>query len=413
LQDKNELPDAELLKRFAQARDEAAFELLVWRHGPMVLSVCRRLLHHEQDAEDAFQATFLALVRKADRIAKRESLGSWLYKVAYRVALRARAKGLSRARHEKPVENVFATQPAADPGWSDVRPVLDEEIVRLPERYQATFVLYYFDGKSVDEVSQELGCPPGTVMSRLAWARERLRSRLLRRGLAPAGAMVAFVCSGKLASPPVSAALVQTTVQASVTWTAGGAASLSAPVVQLAEAALGAAVLTKGTLALGAALAILALAAGTGVVYYRVPPPKPPAAVQPPPDLADQEDLSGTWLCQARGRNGKLVQLDPQDATQRLGLHIWSGVLAIGQAGKYTRLAFQLDPAQRPRHIDLVAEDPKGGRGLGIYQLEDDTLQICYAMNQRARPTAFSTRPGEPFELLIFKRAPLPFPEDM
>ncbi|MCI0462294.1 MAG: RNA polymerase sigma factor, partial [Gemmataceae bacterium] len=157
------LTDSELLERFLSRRDEAAFEVLVWRHGPMVLNVCRRIVHQEQDAEDAFQATFLALVRKASSIGKRTALGSWLYKVAYRAALAAKAAATRRARREKQGLDLAVVTSRHDPIWSDLRPVLDAEVNRLPEKYRVPFVLCYLEGLTVDETAQQLGWPRGTV----------------------------------------------------------------------------------------------------------------------------------------------------------------------------------------------------------------------------------------------------------
>src|SRR5262249_34923091 len=134
------LSDGQLLERFVTRHDEAAFEVLVWRHGAMVLGLCQRLLRHEQDVEDAFQATFLALVRKAGSISKREAVASWLYKVAYRIALAARAKAMERATREQPW---FDLPGGKDPDghlWQELRPVLDAEVNRLPEKYRAPFV---------------------------------------------------------------------------------------------------------------------------------------------------------------------------------------------------------------------------------------------------------------------------------
>lgn len=161
------LSDAELLDRWRTRRDEAAFEVLVWRHGPMVLGVCRRVLRQAQDAEDAFQATFLALVRKADTIHQRQALPGWLYRVAYRVALQVRATRR-------------AAQPLPD-CVGDVGPdhsALDDEIARLPEKYRLAVVLCYLQGHTTDEAAHQLGCPRGTVATRLAWARRRLKARL-------------------------------------------------------------------------------------------------------------------------------------------------------------------------------------------------------------------------------------------
>src|SRR5262245_60180817 len=141
----NDQGDAQLLERFVHKRDETAFEVLVWRHAAMVVGVCQRVLRHQQDVEDAFQATFLTLVRKAASVGKRESVGSWLYKVAYRVALRARARGARQATHERLEGDVLGGEPAPDHTWLDLRPVLDEEINRLPEKYRAPVVLCYFE----------------------------------------------------------------------------------------------------------------------------------------------------------------------------------------------------------------------------------------------------------------------------
>jgi RND family efflux transporter MFP subunit len=177
------LSDAELLERYVRHRDEAAFELLLWRHGVLVFNVCRRILPREQDAEDAFQATFLAFVRKAHAIARRGSVSSWLYKVAYRVALEARERARKTAAHEKPGGEILAVHFSPDPVWSDLRPILDEELSRLPERLRRPLILCHLEGKSNEEAARELGCRLGTIYSRLSRGREMLRKRLLRRGV--------------------------------------------------------------------------------------------------------------------------------------------------------------------------------------------------------------------------------------
>ncbi|MCI0378452.1 MAG: RNA polymerase sigma factor, partial [Gemmataceae bacterium] len=179
-----DVEDAELLERFVGRADPAAFELLLWRHGPMVLGVCWRLLGQEQDAEDAFQAAFLALVRKARSIGKREAVASWLFKVAYRIACRARTlRSKASSTPTLLVPNAQASDAeelANDLLWRDLRPVLDQEIDRLPESYRRLVVLCYLQGKTNDEAARLLGCPRGTVATRLARAREKLRRRLVR-----------------------------------------------------------------------------------------------------------------------------------------------------------------------------------------------------------------------------------------
>src|SRR5439155_14145624 len=162
---------------------------LVARHGPMVWSVCRRLLTQVHDAEDAFQATFMVLVRKAARIQRRELLANWLYGVAYKVAARARGQAARRRGRETP-DLVDPVQAVADKPTDDVKAVLHEEVSHLPEKYRAPVVLCYLEGKSNEEAAENLDCPVGTVKGRLARARELLQRRLVRRGLAMTLALV-------------------------------------------------------------------------------------------------------------------------------------------------------------------------------------------------------------------------------
>src|SRR5437870_178675 len=162
--------DQQLLERFAAAGDEAAFELLVWRHGTMVLGVCRRVLRDVHAAEDAFQATFLTLVRKAGSISKREAVGSWLYKVAYRIALRAQTQAATRALREKTLEELpDVTAPgdvAETVAQQEMHSALEEEVQRLPEKYRTPVILCYLEGRAYEEAAQQLGWPKGTVATR-------------------------------------------------------------------------------------------------------------------------------------------------------------------------------------------------------------------------------------------------------
>src|SRR5271168_5195158 len=185
----NGLTDAQLLDRFRARSDlnssEAAFAGLMARHGPMVLGVCRRALRNPDDVADAFQATFLILVRRADTVRVEDSLGRWLYGVSRRVSVRAKLAAARRsAREVREIE--FAAAPAADADFDELREVLDEEIGRLPEKFRRAVVLCELEGCGHDEAARQLGCAIGTVKSRLSRAREKLRSRLIRRGVAPA-----------------------------------------------------------------------------------------------------------------------------------------------------------------------------------------------------------------------------------
>ena len=177
-----EASDAELLDRFARARDQAAFAALVRRHGPMVFGVCRRVLHDPNDAEEAFQVTFLVLVRKAAGLRQPDRLANWLYGVANRVARKARVSAARRGRHEQAAAGPDGYVPAegTDP---DVRAVLDEEMVALPDKYRAPLVLCYLEGLTNEAAAERLGWPPGSMSYRLARGRELLRQRLVRRGV--------------------------------------------------------------------------------------------------------------------------------------------------------------------------------------------------------------------------------------
>jgi RNA polymerase sigma factor (sigma-70 family) len=266
------LGDAQLLDRFVQARDEAAFEVLLWRHGPMVLGLCRRLLLRDADVEDAFQATFLTLVRKAGAISRRAALGSWLYKVAYRVALRARGRCARQARRERPLGEVAAPEPVHPLVWQDLRSVLDEEVHRLPECYRAAFVLCHLQGKTHEEAARELGCPLGTVSYRLSWARARLRSRLTRRGVALSAGLGATLLSAGAAPALVPAPLARATIQAALLGAPAPAAAagvVSANAAALTEGVLHAMWMTKVKAVSAVVLALAVLGTGGGMLTYR------------------------------------------------------------------------------------------------------------------------------------------------
>jgi RNA polymerase sigma factor (sigma-70 family) len=263
------LDDRQLLERFLSGRDQWAFESLMHRHGPMVLSVCRRFLRDMHDAEDAFQATFLVLLRKARSLSKRELLANWLYGVAYRTALRARRDAARRHLHEtRRCEKSLVTEDN-DRAWREHQETLDEEIHRLPAKYRAPIVLCYFEGLTLKEAAQQLGWPTGTVAGRLARARNLLGARLTRRGvsLTAAGAVLALEENSRAAVP---ALLAGSTIQAATILTskqAAGGAVISAPVMALTEGVLKVMFFTKLKLA-AVVVGVTALSAGTGVVIY-------------------------------------------------------------------------------------------------------------------------------------------------
>jgi RNA polymerase sigma factor (sigma-70 family) len=257
----NSLTDAQLLDRFRARSDlsssEAAFAGLMARHGPMVLGVCRRALRNPDDVADAFQATFLILVRKADTVRVEDSLGRWLYGVSRRVSVRAKLAVARRsAREVREIE--LAAAPAADADLAEVRDVLDEEIGRLPEKFRSAVVLCELVGCGHDEAARQLGCAVGTVKSRLSRAREKLRSRLIRRGVAPL-AWALVVESTRAAVP---AELIETTVKAAV----GYADWVVSPAVTLlTQGVLRAMLLKKVSMIAITVVASLALATSAGV----------------------------------------------------------------------------------------------------------------------------------------------------
>jgi RNA polymerase sigma factor (sigma-70 family) len=262
--------DAELLERFAAQRDEAAFEALLRRHGPLVWSVCRRVLGEDHAAEDAFQATFLVLVRKAHSVSKQASIRSWLHGVALRVSLRARQQEQLRRRREQEMPS----RPSGDTTWQDVRPILDEEIQRLPEKYRLPIILCYLEGQTNDEASRLLNCPRGTIAIRLARARERLRSRLIRRGVTlSAGTLAALLADNAMSAAVPPLLLAQTAKVAFL-----GATSVSISI--LTEGVLHAMFLSKFKAA-SAFVLVLAVVGGAGIGAYHLRAQVPPNQVPP------------------------------------------------------------------------------------------------------------------------------------
>jgi RNA polymerase sigma factor (sigma-70 family) len=220
-----QVPDRELLQNFVSRRDEAAFAALLRRHGPMVHGVCRRVLRNEADAEDAFQAAFLVLARKAAAVRRQESVGSWLYGVAYRVALKARVSAGRRRLREGLADTRRVADPLDDITVREAQALLDEELARLPEKYRAPLVLCCLQGLTRDEAGRQLGWPVGLVKSRIEQARQRLHARLAARGLALTAALAALTLGEQGAAAAVPGALLQATARAAVSFASGGAAA--------------------------------------------------------------------------------------------------------------------------------------------------------------------------------------------
>jgi RND family efflux transporter MFP subunit len=303
--------DGQLLDRFVQKRDESAFELLLWRHGAMVLNVCRRLVRNDEDAEDAFQATFLALVKKARSIRRGEALAGWLYRVAYRAALEARTRSARVARHEKPAQPHTECAGYIEPGWNDLSPVLDEEIGRLPERFRLPLILCYLEGKTNEEAARQLGCPTGTVFSRLSKGRALLRTRLVRRGLALSAAGLATLLTQNAAAAGPVPALLAATLKAGMSAAAGRAAAVSSHVASLTEGVLKAMFIKKIKFAVGLFVVLAFLVAGGGGLLYHALQAGPPDQIDPPAIVAPPQTKSENEQNRAKTITVQVVSPEP------------------------------------------------------------------------------------------------------
>lgn len=281
------LTDGQLLERFATHGGEAAelaFAAIVERHGPMVFRVCRGILRDDHEAMDAFQATFLILLRKGRTLWVRDSLGPWLHRVACRAAGRARVNASRRRVHEHgAAERGNRPEQSAIPG--DLAEALHEEVDRLPNHYRVPVVLCDMEGRTYEEAARHLGCPVGTVRSRLARGRERLRGRLIRRGLAPSAGALGLALSARAATPAMPAHLLGATIQLAKRILVGStttAGEVSASVLKLAEGVRGMMLVHQLKCALVGLLAAVGLAAiGAGVLAQQTPQAEGQAASKP------------------------------------------------------------------------------------------------------------------------------------
>jgi RNA polymerase sigma factor (sigma-70 family) len=416
--------DAELIEDFVSRRDEDAFSALVERHGPMVLRVCRQLLRDAHDSEDAFQATFLVLVRKAGSIRARELVGNWLYGVAHRVAARMLTVTARRRTREGPGGAMADVEADSEPGPSDLQPVLHEEVNRLPERYRAPVVLCYLEGKSNEEVARALSRPVGTIKGWLSRARKILRARLARRGLAlSTGLLTAALAENAGAAVP-PAALRAVTLKAAKRFAAGRTAPggpVSPRVAELVNAVVRSLRLRElktiaaVVLALGLVVLVIFL-----LLHRRAPRPDAPGqgdnAGRPPPVVAqweegDEKKLQGDWKVGRFVMNG--VQ---QDAGGDMGGLVWSiqgNTLILRAEDQTLRFVFKLFPDQKPKAIDVTVTDERGNP-LGrpetwVYELDGDTLRLCRpGEGNMTRPKEVASKPGSNTTLMEFKRQPSP-----
>jgi RNA polymerase sigma factor (sigma-70 family) len=320
------MTDGQLLECFIAERDEAAFEALVRRHADMVLGVCRRVVGHAQDAEDAFQAAFVVLVRKAATVLPREAVGNWLYGVAYRTALEARARGARLRSREKQVKNLpetasraasAAEAPLSD--WCDLQPLLDRELSRLPDKYRLPVVLCDLEGRGRAEVSHQLQLAEGTLSSRLSRGRKMLAGRLARRGLAISAGALAAALAQQASAATAPPTLVISTIQAATMVAAGQAASsaMSASVAALTEGVLHAMFMTKVKTVTVVMMLIALAGSGAGWITHR--------ALAEPGRTPDLAVVAGTESATAFG---------VREETPRMPPTFWGRVVAVSKDGK-------------------------------------------------------------------------------
>jgi RNA polymerase sigma factor (sigma-70 family) len=392
----DELTDEVLLERYTSRREEAAFAALVRRYSPLVLGVCRRVLHHEQDAEDAFQAVFCVLARKAGTIRQRAAVGAWLHAVAQRVARKARAR---RGRQPVPTSDlpdIPAAESSPEWAWKELRPILDAEVSRLPRKCRQAFILCYLEGLTNEQAAAQLGCPAGTVRSGLARARELLAARLTRRGLALSAGTLSAILGQHAAATVVQAGLAQAAVQTGLRYAAGQV--VGAGVATLADSFLKTLLRTRVTVAVGL---VSALAVVIVVLFLLWPRPRAAGVANTPAPAArvaatpegDREKLQGGWQVGAMENAGNRAP-----GQQGMGFRFTGDRWAMSVQDRWSALMpFVLDPSQEPKAIDFTMMP--GMTYLGIYQIDGDSVKLCLnfvaAEAGGKRPTTFHTQPGD------------------
>jgi RNA polymerase sigma factor (sigma-70 family) len=430
-----EISDGELLDAFIVQRDEAAFEALVRLHGPMVLSVCQRILGNVADAEDAFQATFLVLVRKAGSIRPRGMVGNWLYGVAQNTA--RHAKAIIARRQQKEREAAAMRKPTTpEEAGTDLKAWLDQELPALPDKYRAPIVLCDLEGKTIREAAQRLSWPQGTVATRLTRGRALLARRLARHGLFLTGAALPLALASGSAPASVPTCLIVSTVQAGTAVAAGQATAaglISAKVAALADGMMKA-MLLKKLKALGGVLLAIALLTGSGAMFARgVLKAEPNATTKVEAERAKSENnaarstrVEGSVQGSSDARAGAsvvagAVRRADRDALQgtRVGVSgesegrtlpkqkLWKLVikgdkatLFLEEPGQMREGVFTLDPDHEPKKIDMTSFD--GFTLKGIYELKGDTLKTLWRENDRKGLTAeFDSKNGM---LMLFEK---------
>jgi RNA polymerase sigma factor (sigma-70 family) len=410
------LSDGQLLKDYISRREGAALATLVRRHGPMVWGVCRRVVRNDHDAEDAFQATFLVLVRKAASLASPELLANWLYGVAHQTALKARATTAKRRVRERQVTEMPEPAVTERDLWNDLLPLLDQELSRLPNKYRSAIVLCELQGKTRKEAARQLGVPEGTLAARVARGRVMLAKRLARHGPAVSGGTLAVVLSQNAASAGVPISVVSATIKAAGFAGAGPvvpAGAISAQVAALTEGVIKAMFLHK----LAKVMALLAVVAvglfGSALLgsvtasgLQRESRQGDPVALhQDRGEPARQETVKAdtkNWTLDFQFKDPRVVALDLPEQGRKSVAYFWCTVInntggPIGFSPGFAIVADAKGTAVVPKGVvpraapvlalEAIrkAEDPAGSLGL---------MDLMTVRRQALRPAAPDTRQG-------------------
>jgi RNA polymerase sigma factor (sigma-70 family) len=396
--------DPQLVEQFLADRDEAAFEALIRRHGPMIMSVCSRIVHNHADAEDAFQATFLVLAKNLRTVRKQASFASWLHGVARRIALKARAQANTRRQYEQRVP-LRESSGAEDITGKELRSVFDEELTRLPDKWRLPLILCYLEGRTQEEAAKQLGWSKNTLRRRLDEARARLGGRLRARDAAWPAAFTAVLVSDMVSSAALRPKLIGATVEAVASISANVApatAVVSTNVAALSEGVFHIMTLTRlstfgvvilvlataGVVAGGLAQSRPALERNVTAGEADTSRREPEQSAAPDKAQADLLEMRGTWsvaTTETSVQNGEL--LPPKEVKV---IFVISGdkLIMLGQDGFIDQeWTLKLDPAQKPKAVDGTNAG-LGGAFPGIYELTGDTLKINFSY-ERVRPTSF------------------------
>jgi RNA polymerase sigma factor (sigma-70 family) len=418
LRDGAGLTDGQLLEDFISRCDEAALAALVQRHGTMVWGVCRRLLPNYHDAEDAFQATFLVLVRKAASIVPREMIANWLYGVARQTALKARATAAKRKEREIQVAEMPEPIAAEQELWRDLQPLLDEELSRLPAKYRAVIVLCDLEAMTRQEAARHLGVPEGTVAGWLARARAMLAKRLARHGPAVSGAVLAAVLWKGAASACVPTSVVSSTIEAASLFAAGQAAAarvISARVAALAQGVLKAMLLSKIKVATAVLLGVLACIGGGAVAF--LPAAAGPLGAQangqkgaPEKKKSDKDKFQGKWVPVSLVNKGQKIDINENVAREFAGTFGFWKLAFDGDKvtpGDGDPVPYTLTPSKNPKAIDIKIGGEVGTPLKAIYEFEDDRLKLAVKSppgKDAERPSDFDDGTNNGFVIVFEKK---------